>query len=172
MDTADAIAKLRMKLGYKQKQLASALGLTVVTISRYENGRQPTEDALRKLGKLAEEAGAPHLADLFKVMRRSDVASRVERLPSNGTARRVPVGDLALWATTLNEIENYSRIAFQHAERLGLDEIRETCRMSFTSAKALAKDVEIYIAPADKPGLVTWKRLEAISTAKAQARKI
>jgi transcriptional regulator with XRE-family HTH domain len=172
MTTAEAIAKLREKMRLNQTQFATKLGVTITSVSRYENGREPKPDVLRRLATLSQEAGVSHLHDFFQAMRRSGIIYSVEKLQSAGGARRVSLGDLALWATTLSEIQNYSRIAFQHAERLGLDEIRETCRMSFTSAKALAKDVEIYIAPADKPGLVTWKRLEAISTAKAQARKI
>ena len=41
MEIAEAIVVLRERMGIKQIDLADRLGVTVTSISRYENGRQP-----------------------------------------------------------------------------------------------------------------------------------
>jgi transcriptional regulator with XRE-family HTH domain len=104
MSTAEAIAKLRKKLGYTQQQFADALGVTVVTISRYENGREPAGNVLQRLTGLAAQAQAKHLQDLFTAKLRSDVASGVETLPSAGTQRRVPKFYFEMWMRRQGEI--------------------------------------------------------------------
>lgn len=54
-DVADWIRTLRRQLGLTQGQLAERLGVTFVTVSRWENGQaRPNRLALKALGNLAE----------------------------------------------------------------------------------------------------------------------
>jgi transcriptional regulator with XRE-family HTH domain len=143
--TAEAIVKLREKLGYTQVQLASALGLTVVTISRYENGREPKEDVLGLLANLAKEAGALHLQDLFQVMRRSDIASRVEGLPSQGAARRMPITDIRHIYEGLFVIKQ--GIARLESGELSIEKQKETTVAVASVVSSLQAFVAPYLAP-------------------------
>lgn len=104
MTTASAITKLRKKLGYTQQQFADALRVTVVTVSRYENGREPAAKILQRLVELAKRSQAQHLQELFAAKLQSDVASRVESLPSTGAERRVPKFYFDIWIHRQEEI--------------------------------------------------------------------
>jgi transcriptional regulator with XRE-family HTH domain len=97
VNTAQAILRLRHKLAFTQKQLADALHVTVVTVSRYENGREPKAKTLRQLADLAEKAQASPLRDIFAAKWQLVVASRIENLPSPGAERRIPKFWLELW---------------------------------------------------------------------------
>lgn len=93
--TAKAIEALRKKLGDSQKIFAKRLGTTITTISRYENGRiEPSEGVLDNLATLAREASQDHLAVFFQGQRRASIVTRVGKLPSPGTQRRVSQDDL------------------------------------------------------------------------------
>jgi len=104
VSTADAIVKLRKKLGYTQQRLADLLGVTVVTISRYENGREPKSKALKRLADLAEWAQAKHLQDIFAAKLKGHVAAKLENLPSEGAERRIPKFWFELWMARQEEI--------------------------------------------------------------------
>jgi transcriptional regulator with XRE-family HTH domain len=97
MSTSLAIAKLRKKLDYTQKQFADIIGVTVVTVSRYENGREPAANVLQRLAHLAAKVKAKHLHDLFVAKLQGDLASRMENLPSAGAERRIPKFLIELW---------------------------------------------------------------------------
>jgi transcriptional regulator with XRE-family HTH domain len=99
VDTAKAIAALREKLGMSQQEFARELDVTVTSVSRYENGREPSREVLKKLAARAEAiAGADHLQDLFESKWRASVVNSIEKLPSAGTQRRVPLEDLKDWS--------------------------------------------------------------------------
>jgi transcriptional regulator with XRE-family HTH domain len=94
---AQAIRKLREKLNHDQGELATKLGVTVTTISRYENGREPSAKVLNKLAVMAREAKEQYLAEVFAVRRQADILSRNGNLPSPGTSPRVARTDLERW---------------------------------------------------------------------------
>lgn len=119
--TGKAIKALRLKLGDSQHAFAKRLQTTITTISRYENGHfEPSEEVLKKLADLAGSAGHAHLRDAFESQRDAAIIARVENLPSAGSQRRIPVGDLKRW-------EAMPRFA---AERL------DDCRQTFIDIAA------------------------------------
>lgn len=186
MTTGEAIIKLREKMGgLTQQQLAQSLGVTITSVSRYENGREPSRQVLKKLADLAG-FGEPSLRDIFEQKRREDIAARIENLPSGGSQRRVTLEDISQWAAIAEDIANSSTNAIVLTEQLAqavktgikasqlesqLRIIQETIRMSLTYAADLGEDIEVYIAPPDRPGTVSYRRLEKIKAAKDQARK-
>jgi len=103
MTTAKAIATLRAEAKFSQDQLAERLGVTVTSISRYENGREPNRQALKKLAAVAEAAGLRDLQKLFTARWQAAVARRVESLPSARTQRRVSLDDLKYWSAYLHQ---------------------------------------------------------------------
>ena len=104
MSTGQAIERLRKKLDYTQQQLADAIKVTSVTVSRYENGREPAANVLQRLADLAAQARAKHLHDLFVAKLNEGMASRMESLPSAGAERRVPKFYIELWIHRQEEI--------------------------------------------------------------------
>jgi len=147
VDTAEAIAKLREKMGVNQIQFAIKLGVTVPTVSRYEHGRKPKEDVLRRLADLSEEAGAPHLRGLFQAMRRSGIASNVEKLSSAGAARRVPVDDLIVIMGRLCMIKNGSSLLTSGELDIDKNEIA-------ASIRSWAAELEDVVAPYLTPSAI------------------
>jgi transcriptional regulator with XRE-family HTH domain len=103
MTTAKAIATLRAEAKFSQDQLAERLGVTVTSISRYENGREPNRQALKKLAVLSESAGLRELQELFTKRWGDAVARRVESLPSARTQRRLSLDDLKYWSAYLSQ---------------------------------------------------------------------
>ena len=97
MTVAKAISALRRKLQCTQVEFAKKLEVKPVTISRYENGRQPRSQVIKRLADLAEEAGAPHLRDLFEATWKGGVVSKIDNLPSPGAERRIPKHWIELW---------------------------------------------------------------------------
>jgi transcriptional regulator with XRE-family HTH domain len=97
-----AIATLRSEIGITQQQLAQKLGVTVTTVSRYENGREPRREILEVLAALAESAGIGRLRDFFETKRRAAIVARIHKLPSSGTQRRISLDDLKYWSAYLN----------------------------------------------------------------------
>lgn len=113
--TGKAIKALRLKLEDSQNAFAKRLQTTITTISRYENGHiEPSEEVLKKLADLAGLSGHAHLRDAFESQRDAAIIARVENLPSSGTQRRIPLGDLKRW-------EAMPRFAAEQ-----LDECRQT----------------------------------------------
>jgi transcriptional regulator with XRE-family HTH domain len=97
MTTGKAIAALREKLRITQRELADRLGVTVTSISRYENGKEPSRQVLARLADLAESSTLNFLRDIFAAKRRAGIVARLESLPSAGTQRRVSLDDLKRW---------------------------------------------------------------------------
>ena len=60
-----AIVELRKLLGDSQQDLSNRLGLALNTITRYEMGRDPSEEALREFSTLAAVNGNRQLANFF-----------------------------------------------------------------------------------------------------------
>jgi transcriptional regulator with XRE-family HTH domain len=121
MSTSEAIVRLRKKLGLNQGEFAKLLGVTNVSISRYEHGQEPASKLLEKLAEVAEQAGATHLYNLFRAKRSSDVMGRQETLSSAGEARRVELWELQYLAETLEILasEDSVKIATRVANILG-----------------------------------------------------
>jgi transcriptional regulator with XRE-family HTH domain len=101
---AKAITALRKKLQYNQAEFAKTIQVKPVTISRYENGRQPKGEVIKRLADLAEKADAPHLRDLFEATWKGGVASKIENLPSPGAERRIPKFWFEIWMSRQESI--------------------------------------------------------------------
>jgi transcriptional regulator with XRE-family HTH domain len=104
MGTPEAILSLRDKLGMSQKELAHAIAAGARSVSRYEGGYEPGPKILKRLADLAEARGLDYLREIFAAKMRGDIISRVEKLPSAGSARRVPVQELRRWADAQKRI--------------------------------------------------------------------
>ena len=104
MTLAKAIAALRKKLQYTQAEFAESLRVKPVTISRYENGRQPRGQVTKRLADLAEQAGAPHLRDLFEATWKGAIVSKIDNLPSAGAERRIPKDSIEIWMSRQENI--------------------------------------------------------------------
>lgn len=104
MTTAEAITALRRKTSLSQRGLAEQLGVTITSISRYENGREPSRDVLKRLSEIAAGARLPSLATFFDRQIRAGIAEKIANLPSAGTQRRVSVSDLERWAEEQREL--------------------------------------------------------------------
>jgi len=171
----------------RQHELAARLGVTSTSVSRYENGREPSRQVLKKLADVAEFAGVVPLRDFFEDKRRREIVARIENLPSGGTQRRVTVEDIAQWAAIAEDIASNNKVAYNLTEKLEgelktgaiklpqvqsqLGVIRETIRMGLISAADLGEDVELYIVPPDRPGTISYDRYKEIKSAKDRARK-
>jgi transcriptional regulator with XRE-family HTH domain len=148
MTTAAAIAKLREKKGWTQADLADSLGVTITSVSRYENGREPTSKVLIKLADVAKEAGARHLYDLFVAKRASDIASSVESLASEGSARRIPVWEL-------EHIDKGLVLIFQAAQlassRHASEEVKSKCLLEIADLSGNVRHlVRLYLAAGEE----------------------
>jgi transcriptional regulator with XRE-family HTH domain len=98
MTTQKAIATLREKMGLTQSEFAGKLGVTITSVSRYENGREPSAQILKKLAAAAEAAQLIHLRDFFISNWRAGIVARIEKLPSSGTGRHIPLDEMKRWA--------------------------------------------------------------------------
>jgi transcriptional regulator with XRE-family HTH domain len=129
--TAEAIAKLRSKIGLTQLEFSEKLGVTITSISRYENGREPNRKVLQALAVMAESAGLDYLRDIFSAKRQADIVARVERLPSTGTARRIPFNELGRWRAMADFIaERLIKVRSEYVEiiqrqKLSSDDLRQ-----------------------------------------------
>ncbi|MGH9771042.1 MAG: helix-turn-helix domain-containing protein [Candidatus Acidiferrales bacterium] len=104
MTTSEAITTLRRKTSLSQRELAEQLGVTITSISRYENGREPSRDVLKRLSGIAAGASLPSLVSFFDKQIRAGIAEKIANLPSAGTQRRVSVSDLQRWAEEQQEL--------------------------------------------------------------------
>lgn len=103
--TAEAIQRLRAFVPLTQRELAEILGVSVPTISRYENGRKPAARIVRALAGVSESVRYGVGVQVFGGMWRGSVVSQVGSLPSRGSARRVPVSILEAWAEDLKRAD-------------------------------------------------------------------
>jgi transcriptional regulator with XRE-family HTH domain len=97
MSTAEAIATLRQKLKDKQTTFAERLGVTLTSVSRYENGREPSRQVLKKLADVAAAEKLNDLRDIFTAKWKASITARLKSLRSAGTERSVPLDDLKRW---------------------------------------------------------------------------
>jgi len=115
--TANAIAALRERMAMSQQAFADRLGISIGAISRYEKGlRSPRRPILKKLSTLAESASLPQLRDFFEAKSATDMAARIDNLPSAGSARRVSVQDLNLWCEWLEQADDWLKPILKHSE--------------------------------------------------------
>jgi SNF2 family DNA or RNA helicase len=57
---SEGIKSLRLKLGYSQKELAAALGVSFATVNRWENGKaKPQKDRIERMRSLLKEEERP-----------------------------------------------------------------------------------------------------------------
>lgn len=164
MKTSEAILKLREKLGFGQKELAHAIGVSARSVARYEAEYEPSHKVLKKLSDLAESARLRHLQDFFEVQRRASIALRVESLPSAGSERRVALDDFTEWVRNVRTMGKYLEEAFEEAKKKGAPDLLEMIRTAWIYQRNLVEDMELYLAVPDKPGEITWERLEKINT--------
>jgi transcriptional regulator with XRE-family HTH domain len=71
--TSDEIRAIRDRLGFTQPQLAGVLGVTRITVSRWESGGQMPPPRLIELLRLFEQAADPLLAgfEASRILRES-----------------------------------------------------------------------------------------------------
>jgi transcriptional regulator with XRE-family HTH domain len=105
------IVTLREKMSITQRELADRLGVTVTSISRYENGKEPSRQVLRNLADIAQVARLSDLSDAFTRACSLRIAARIEKLPSIGTQRRVSLCDLKRWKLAIEAVKELREIA-------------------------------------------------------------
>ena len=128
MGTAESIALLRQELDVKQHTLADMLGVTITSISRYENGREPSRQVLKKLADIAEDAKFHDLRDIFTAKWKAGITSRLQSLRSGGTERAVALDDLKRWQAApefirkqlLEALKIYRSVAVEPSDRAKL----------------------------------------------------
>jgi transcriptional regulator with XRE-family HTH domain len=102
--TAKAIMSLREKLGLTQQQFAERLGVSPFSVSRYEGGREPSREVIGKLSRLAAAAKLDSIHGFFQHKREIEIKESYKNLPSKGTGRHIPLGDLKTWSAFLRKI--------------------------------------------------------------------
>jgi transcriptional regulator with XRE-family HTH domain len=150
--TSQAILMLREKMGCNQQQFADRLRVTLTSVSRYENGREPSNVVLKKLAELAEDAKLDHLRDVFAAKRRAGVVARIDNLPSAGTQRRVSVDELQKWHkiarqafTALQEVASELHMKPSGQEKRILMNPVNRLFFQMHNQKVLADEIEVYI---------------------------
>ncbi len=84
-DAGHIIRAFRLRLGFTAERLARALGISITTVSRWENGHQkPSRLAWQALAQLAAENGWPLLVESSEDARERRIVS--ERLTTSGSA--------------------------------------------------------------------------------------
>lgn len=148
MTTAKAIAMLRGKLGLTQEQFAKKLGISLFSVSRYEGGRPPNREIMKKLASLAEKENLEDISEFFQRARRIDITSSYKNRPSAGTGRHVPLGDLKVWSVRLSSIVD----SIQEAMRQTNQEHKIAAMMNArVTADFLNDDIKLYIGGEDRP---------------------
>jgi transcriptional regulator with XRE-family HTH domain len=74
-----AVCELRTRLGWSQQTLSNRLGVALNTIARYETAREPSGEALLKLGDLASVSHHWDLSELFHTRYLDDVLKNFHR---------------------------------------------------------------------------------------------
>lgn len=62
----DALIALRKKLNLTQQQFSDAVGVTMISVSRWETTRPPSGVSLAQLQRFARESGAMEIAQVFQ----------------------------------------------------------------------------------------------------------
>jgi transcriptional regulator with XRE-family HTH domain len=147
--TDKAIATLREKMGLTQQEFAKQLGVRIESVSRYENGREPSRTVLKKLSGIAQKANLSYLADIFTAKWRAGIISRVENLPSAGSQRRVAVDDLDSWLNTQRLISGLLKELVKQWDSGTLDVNDRDMRKALVGMSGflglVAADLEMYL---------------------------
>ena len=150
MDTKAAILSLRKRLGITQDEFAKRLGLTVTSVSRYENGSRPSDDVLQKLAGVASEENLQGLAETFTSIRKSSIAERVRNLPASGAQRPVSLRELKYWSACLHEMSTtVLKIASATSQwkdrRRAEEELRDAVRGAAQVMGSVRDRVELWV---------------------------
>lgn len=137
-----AIEQLREKMGVSQQELADRVGVTVTSISRYENGREPARPVLKKLAEVAGSAKLSQLRKVFEESWQAAIARRIETLPSAGTQRGVSIHDLEHWQRMARETANMLAIVLPTAPDSPGKEVLEILQYD---QKRIAEEIGVYI---------------------------
>ena len=79
------VRAFRLRVGFTEEELAHALGISLSTVSRWENGRMKRGSlAWQALAQLAAENGRPLLVESSEDARKRRIVS--ERLTTRGSA--------------------------------------------------------------------------------------
>ena len=152
MTTAKAIAMLREKLGLTQEQFAKQLGVSLFSVSRYEGGRTPSRETMRKLALFAAERAdklkinLDDIREFFERARKIDIKSGYRKRPSAGTGRHVPLPDLRQWADRLVSISDCIADAMYEE---GFDRKAAALMNAHVTADFLRNDIRLYIGGED-----------------------
>lgn len=136
------ISSLREKMGISQQELADKLGVTVTSISRYENGREPDRQVLRRLAEIAREAKLRQLQTAFEEGWRAAIAEKLDNLPSAGTQRRVSVADLEYWQWVAQETVRSIQIALT---AMAASPGKDLLEIMQHDQKRVKEQIEVYI---------------------------
>jgi transcriptional regulator with XRE-family HTH domain len=74
-----AVKALRLRAGLTQQAFASKLGIALVSVARYETGREPTGKAISALYRLANEMNRHDLAKLFQERLATEISQESSR---------------------------------------------------------------------------------------------
>lgn len=113
---SDAIVKLRNVLGLTQDQFALKLGVTVTSISRYENGRSPNRQMLKKL---ADCAGWAHQPDLCHFFERTSTKPNIIAAPTKPRVMLFTRPPAMIPGRCPSETASRTAPAFRQKRRLG-----------------------------------------------------
>lgn len=116
MSICGKVLELRKELGLNQSQMSKSVGVTVVSLSRYENGREPKGKPLLKLIELADKAGLEDIKSSLEKKHASDASSRVKRLPSIGSERRISSFLLERWVKRMIGIQDLAAEVIKEIE--------------------------------------------------------
>ena len=84
-DAGHIVRAFRLRVGFTEEELAHALGISLSTVSRWENGHmKPSRLAWQALAQLAAENGRPLLVESSEDARKRRIVS--ERLTTRGSA--------------------------------------------------------------------------------------
>jgi transcriptional regulator with XRE-family HTH domain len=146
MTTANAIVILREKLGLTQQQLAEKLGVSPFSVNRYEGGREPSREIVRKLARLAQIAKLDSVSGFFQHTREIDIEASYKNRASSGTGRHVPLGDLKAWSAFLSQIKKDldDAIGSFSSNRPRSSDAIENARWT---ADHLQDDIRLYVGP-------------------------
>lgn len=92
---ADEVRFLRKHLGYSQEELASKLGVSRLTITRWENGRTIRHDQDKHLRRFYLDKRGEELEQLSAIKR--ILSTLIDSLPENKRIRRIHREDWTSW---------------------------------------------------------------------------
>jgi transcriptional regulator with XRE-family HTH domain len=170
MNTSEAVFELRKRLKLSREDFAEHLGVSSRTVYRLESGQAPTTKTLLVLAEMARNAGLKAFADLFEATRRTNISARVKRVSASNLARRVTSAELGRWAASVEEDIGHLNTALDWLAK-GSPVDSGVLWLILGHQRRLLEDIELYIAGADKPGEITWERIQKLEDVKNAARK-